>query len=247
MSETPPEPVAVPPAAAPAPEPTAPPAAPWSADLEQRFADPAVRSQVDEYLRTVTQPHLTRLEQELAPARELYTDLTSDPEETLTALVEELYGEDVATQFAGLFEQDPAEPGEPAATPAEVPAHLQQMYEDYTARQQQEAYDTAVTQLKTQDADLVEEEFAPFVVSADGDLSVAYQGYTKWREGVQSRYAPAAPAAPAVPAAPPTLGADGVGAAAPPVLKKHANLADAMDEWLNEDRAKAAPPTVGSV
>ncbi len=95
---------------APAAEPAVvvePAPAPWQKDIDERFTDPAVRAEVDKYLREKQQPYMTKLEQDAAELRGkawVFDGLSSDdPTETLTAIVSQVYGDDFAERIVELL------------------------------------------------------------------------------------------------------------------------------------------------
>lgn len=101
-------PAAAPAPATPAPEaaPTTPAAAPWAADLEERFTDPAIRAEVDAYLREKQQPYITKLEQERAEALDkawVFDELNDDPATALREITNQIYGDEVGKQIADLI------------------------------------------------------------------------------------------------------------------------------------------------
>ena len=78
---------------------------PWAKSLETRFEDPAVRAQVDEYLRTEHQPYLTRIEQERKDALDkswVFDELNDDPAAALQTIAEQIWGEEKATAIVAL-------------------------------------------------------------------------------------------------------------------------------------------------
>lgn len=255
-----PEPAAVAPPAPAAPAPPQPAPAgdgPWAQDLAALFPDEQVRSQVDLFLRGKVQPHVTQLEQQSAPARELWQDLQSEDQAealgTYIAVAEQLYGEDVAkavaeslqAQFAAQQPAVPAEPQQPQLTPEQQQAidwaqaqQAEQIWKDELARVSALDPNLAALDVATKD-----QLFAPFVASAGGDFDQALTAYQAWH---QTAY-PAQPAAPA-PTPPVTLTAEGAPAAIPPTEPVKQTLDSALDSTLAEMRAaRGAPATVGQV
>lgn len=108
------------------PENNQPGAAPWAGDLASRFEDEGVRGQVDAYLRESWQPRMTQLEQQVAQqpnvpdeAVALFNDLMSDPKQTVTTLIEELFGD---PDYAELHNPDVVEGWRNLLTPKEAAA-----------------------------------------------------------------------------------------------------------------------------
>lgn len=241
----PPAPAAVTP---PAPEPAAPPAtAPWQADLEQYFEDPTARAAADRYLRERVQPHVTRLEQDTAPARQLYSDLQESPEEAYLRLTEALWGEEAVQQVLdalGTEQQQPAAPAAPA--PADLAPEVKEAVEHYQAQKRQEAYEAEIKRVKPLVGDDFDaNEFHPFVLAAEGNFDTAVAGYQQWLTAVRSKYGPAAPEQPA---APPALGTHtGGGTPPPPVAPKYDSIDAALEATMDEIRSQNAPTTVGQV
>lgn len=84
------------------------PAAPWAKDLEATFEDPAVRAQVDAYLREKQQPYITKLEQEKAELEGkawVFDGLQEDPAATLREVAEQVYDVATADRIVELLEQ----------------------------------------------------------------------------------------------------------------------------------------------
>ncbi len=251
---TPPEPVVEPPAAAVQP-------GPWAADLTEYFGDDAEAiAKADKYMREKVQPRITHLETESAPARELYKDLLANPEETLSAVFEELYGEEKGAEFAALL--TPAQAAEVVETVAagaaegDVPEWAKPLVEDHQARrdadlrkQGEDAYAATLAEMRTAHTDLTDADMElihPFMHAAGGDPAVAYEGYKTFK----TQFAAAAGVAPA-PAAPvaeppPVLGGPGAPAAAPPTSKTYRwdELGDAIDDFQSEMRAQSPPPVL---
>jgi hypothetical protein len=252
--------------APPAPEATAPPAAPvappappavgdgpWSADLHALFPDETIRGQVDQFLRSKVQPHVTQVEQQFAPAKELWNDLQQDPIDTYVAIAHELFGPDVATAVASQVQQQQAQPPAPApdATAAQLTPEQQsaiEWAESQRAEQEWNSQFARVDGLAPRDAEgnsIIKSEraFAPFVVAAEGDFDQALEGYKQW----YSEVTPAPPAeAPAVPP-PAVLDGSAAPAAIPPTVPQRQTLDAALDDTLAEMRATRAPATVGQV
>lgn len=259
MTPDPVEPVVADPAPAAVVEPPAPPApaappagdAPWAKDLATLFPDETVRTQVDTYLRANVQPHVTKLEQEYAPAKQLWQDLQGDDSvDVYVNAARQLYGDDVAelieTQLANHF----AEPAPPVADPAAPASALtpeQQDAVNWAHEQKVEAlYASELERISAVDPTIVGREalFANLVVGTEGDFDEAQR---RWQQqGLANlQPVPAPPAEPAVPA-PPTL--DGGGAPVLPTQKRYTSFDDATDDMLADVRAAAqAPPAVGQV
>lgn len=222
-------------------------AAPWTKDLETAFADPAIREQVDAFLRGNVQPHVTRLEQTSRDALALYNDLTN--EETAAqayyTITEQLFGEDLAESVLnalGGAEEDP--PAEPAAAAAEPDVDAE-MRAEWLAQKQAREYREALDAFKKTNEvpeTFNEKIFAPFVVGAGGDLDAAYEGYKEFIAETATAFG-VVPEQIEVPQPPPTLGN---APASAPVAKKYGSIADAVDDFMAEQQA-GPPPTVGSV
>lgn len=244
VAETPTAPAAPEPATTPEPQP-----GPWANDLAAYIQDEAARAQADRFLREKIQPHVTQLEQQYAPARQLYDDLLQDPSTTLIAVANEIYGDEVAQALAGhLASPEEEQTSETETTDAApVDPRVQQMLEDYEAQKRQEQYEAELARLKEQVPDLDPDDFAPFVITANGDMDAALVGYQNFMQKIQQRYAPATETPPA-PAAPAVVGSEGVGSVPPPVSKQYSSFDDALNDTLAEMRAnREGPTTVGSV
>ena len=249
------------PAAPAAPATTPPPAAaatpgPWDNDLNTVFTDPAQRAQVDAFLRGHVQPYATGLEQkvaELAGAEALVNDLRNDPAATHLALTEELFGADVAKRVGDAL--NPAAPADPAAPPVTETAppvtetappardpEVQALLDERKQNADIAAYEASVAELVAKDPSVVPSEFNPFVVTAQGDMQAAYNGYKAWQAEVAARYgAPVDPAAPP----PPALGTEAA-QTTPPLAERGMTIAQAIDDHFDSVKA-APPPPVGAV
>lgn len=267
MSVDPEAPVTPPsePAAA-APAPVNP--GPWAADLATYFGDnQEAIAAADRYMREKVQPRITQLEDGTKPARELYDDLLNDPQNTLAAVVSELYGEEVGTKFAALFGEEGE--GAPAgttveqaveqaaaATADEPPEWAKPILEDYQSRKQREAdeqartageqaYQEVLADLRKNHADLTDADMElihPFMAAAGGDPEAAYAGYQAYKEQVAKALG-VEPAAPEPVAEPPAV-LPSAGTTPPPVQKNYPTLDAAMDDWFAERRAASPPPVI---
>jgi hypothetical protein len=249
-------------AATPAPETPAAPelTGPWANDLKEYFGeDPELLTKANAFMAEKYQPYVTRLEQESAPARALYKDLTEDFDGTMQALLTEVYEDrpDIADRYQELIAAGatPAEATETIETETaeavtQLPAEVQELVAERQEAKNQAAYNAALDELKASvnDPDFDDNEFAPFVITANGDLGKAYTGYSAWRDAVKAKYAPAAPA-PETPDTPAPLGTTtGNTPAAPPTEKKYESLDAALDDAMADWRAaRQAPTTVGTV
>lgn len=81
--------------------------APWDSDLETAFEDEDVRQRVSDFLGSKVQPYVTKVEQDSKPNRDatrLWKGFEESPVDTSVAVVKELYGDDIADQFASLLQ-----------------------------------------------------------------------------------------------------------------------------------------------
>ncbi len=237
-------------------EPVAPAAGPWSSDLETYFEDEAVRQQADAFLREKIQPHVTRLEQDvsgLADARSLYEDLQENPDETLLSVAAAIYGDEAAEAIAQALngQEFEDEESDESTDPVEqaLPPEVAEVVQEFQATKQREAYEAELTRASQAYGEgFVPEDFAPFVVAADGDIDTALEGYKQFMGRIQQRYQPVEPAV-EDPQAPAALGTQATGSVStPPINKRYDSLDDALDDTLDEMRqAREAPSTVGTV
>jgi len=224
--------------------------APWSKDLETTFADPAIREQVDAFLRGNVQPHVTKLEQSSQDALALYNDLSNDETaaEAYVAVTQQLFGDELADKvLAALQAEEDAEAPEVEAPEApEVEDEDAQMRAEWKANKQAELYRKALDGFKVEreiGEDFQEELFHPFVASTGGDLDAAYDKYTEYVGKFKELFGQAPPAPEAEPA-PPTLGT--APASAPTQKQYNGSIKDAVNDMFAEIEA-GPPPTVGSV
>lgn len=175
----------------PAPKPTPGPA-PWAKDLEERFTDEEVRSQVDAYLREKQAPYITKLEQERAEFKDkswVYDELTGeDPVAALKDVASQLFGDDIGSRIGELVEQGATpeaaveqaheedelgtlpEPVRKAVEWAEAEQARRAAEETAAAEQKAmdealAAYDKFLEGLKTSDPDIDHERLHPYVVA----------------------------------------------------------------------------------
>lgn len=255
-----PEGVSSPETAPPVETAVAPPApvasdAPWSSDLPQYFTDEAGRAAADRYLREKHQPYVTQLQQQVAdaaPARQLYDELVSNPNETLIEVATELYGAEMAGRFQQLLEAgvQPEAAVEAAAAETTPPAaapdpRIEEMWAEREAERAAAAYNASLEQAKAQHPSLDEALFAPHIVANEGDFAKALESYKVWEANVAAHFGGEVPP----PAAPPVLGVGGNSGVQPQaVQEKYNSLDDALDATLAEMRAKReAPSVVGTV
>ncbi|MGZ6852645.1 MAG: hypothetical protein ACXVGB_00655 [Mycobacteriaceae bacterium] len=244
---TPPAPVE----AAPAPPQPAPVGdGPWAQDIRSTFQDPEVQRQVDAFLRSKVQPHVTQVEQQYAPARELWQDLQAEDQSqslgTYLAIAEQLYGPEVAQAVASSLEAQftqPQQPETPAPAQPQLTPEQQQAIDWANAQQAEQLYQSELARVKASDPNVRDELFHPFVVGSEGDFDQALAAYQNWH----AQAYPAAPAEPA-PEPPATLTGEGAPAAIPPTEPARQTLDSALEDTLAEMRAnRGAPTTVGQV
>lgn len=255
-----------------APAAPAPPAAPtnpgpWAADLERFFPDEPSRQAADRFMREYVQPSRTQFEQEVAPMRELYQDLVTNPRETLAAIAGELFADEqseyhdasLAEQLAGIFggEQQPEAPVTPPAgevdqlTLDRLPPEVREMYEEHAAQKQTAEYNRVVDGFIEQSEVLTPEDknaLGPWISATGGDLQQAEQAYLNYKQqllqqaGVQPQAEPTPPA--------PVIGGQAVTpAGAPPSTQQYTRWEDldkAVDDYSAEQRRGPVPP-VGAV
>lgn len=192
--------------------------APWSADLAQRFEDPAVRAQVDEYLRSTMQPRMTQLEQKAAAAKDaqdLWDGFANQPYETLVGVIDQLFdpgtaqnvyaalsGEQgpeaqqaaqevvkEAAQQEGIAPPQPAAPLEdPRLTPERL-AMLEEIEGDRNQKLYLQAVDDRIAVVGTDlPPELVKKHVHSFVVGAGGNID---EGIARLRSFVHEFGVPA--------------------------------------------------------
>lgn len=224
--------------------------APWSSDLAGYVVDPAERANADRYLREKWQPHVTKLEQDLASARPgvaLHNDFVNDPDNTFVAVAQELWGDDAHDKLQELFaSQNPETPPPAANEPPPQDPRVTAMVEAYEVSEQQRQYQDLLTQTKTAnpDVEIVDALFHPFVIAADGDFSEAVPTYQAWLTEARSHLG--SPPPPSTPP-PSTLGSDTPGGPPPPVQPRYATIDEALDATLDEMRSSRQPAPVGVV
>jgi hypothetical protein len=240
------------PAAPPVETPAAPPVGdgPWAAKLNEVFSDPATRGQVDQFLRQEVQPYTTRLEQQAASvnadAARLYEDLSQNPNETTFAIINELYGEQAAQQFAATLQAQ--QQAQPDVQQGQLDPRLTEVADWVEQKRAAEQYDAEVARVVSENPAIAQSlppgvdfgtAIADFVVAAGGDFDQAVTRFQEWRAAFGQ---PAQAAPPAE--APPVM--DNNGTETPPIEQKHQTLDEAMADFMAEQRAAKAPPVVGT-
>lgn len=248
-----PTPAAAPPAAAPVAPSPASGSGPWANDLNQTFADEAVRGQVDEFLRSKVQPYTTQLEQKAAQnqeAQRLHQAFADNPIDAYVQVTNELFGEEAAQVLLADIQKQldqPAptpEPGQPQAAP--VDPRVQSLLDWAEQKQINEHYETQIERVSAEHPEIDVDLFHPFVAAASGDFDQAYGMYSTWLAEYGQKYGAAPEVTPATPP-PAVLGSD-TGAAQPsntPVEPKNQTIGEAIEDFVRESRLSVAPP-VGS-
>lgn len=245
------------------PAPAAVPAAPvsqgpWSADLEQRFADPGVRQSVDAFLRETVQPYTTKLEQDLAPAKSLWEDFHSKPRETFLEIATDIYGEDGAKAIAETLDaqatpgNDPyeqvveqAQQVQPSEDPlAALPPEVRDIVQERREAEDRAAFrqDFEATAAKHPDLNLDFDLLVPHV-AITGDWETAIESFQQYEAKVAARNGgtPPEPGTTTEPP-PPVVGIGASGPTTPPQAKQYgADLHGAIDDFFNDERSKGSP------
>lgn len=257
-------PAAAPAAPSPAESPTAG-SAPWSSDLAF-IEDPALRGQVDNYLREKWQPRTTQLEQELAQsadARQLWQQF-QDQETAADAYVRithELFGDEAADNVLAYMQQgqqeEPAvtdlyQQQEPAPTDPRFESVASWVEEQQAEREYAEEMDRITSSIDARRQtdptlpEIVPDFFHKHVHAAEGDFDRAYDLYAA-EERMRAERAAAAGVTVPDPA-PNVVGSDTQGATSTtPTQRRYTagnEIAEAIDEFMAEDRARRqqAPP-----
>lgn len=235
---------------------------PWQSDLDATFQDPSVKAQVDEFLRSTVQPHVTKLEQSQAEtkiASELYSDLQERPGETFLAITSELFGDDLAEKVrstvVGYYDQDEETDDESVTEEptGKLDPRVEALLQERDEAKRMEAYTKELDQLveATKDAEVpvVAKWFHPFVAAADGDFQAAYAGYKEWYGEVKQSFVPSneTEGQTETDTPPATLGGEVRAPVTPPTEKKYTSIDEALDDFIAEVKSGTAPTTVGSV
>ena len=242
---------------APAVQPTQPSqgAGPWASDLAELFPDENTRTQVDGFLRTKVQPHVTQLEQkskDLELAGQLYSDLQDSPAETYLAITEEIFGpqaaEAIRDQLVSIYGEDEQndEPDYEAQGQSQLPPEVEELLAERKAQKEREEYEQEMEAAVGRHPDIVPELFHPFVVAAQSDFELAYAGYARWLEQAKAQFG-AQPEVQEPDPAPNVIGSDATGTTVPPTQKEYQSMDEALSDFFAEQRANKAPQVVGSV
>jgi uncharacterized protein (DUF924 family) len=235
--------------AAPAP---APSSGPWAQDLARTFEDPAIRSQVDQFLRSTVQPYTTKLEQQTQQAEQamtLWQALEQNPMETYVQMTRELYGEEAANAaIQGInqaLQQQPQQTQQQAPN-QQVPfdPRIQEAVNYYEQQRNAELYTQAKSETLAANPDIDPDLFDMYVAGAEGDFQEAVNLYrthaAQWMQKVGTQQQ-----TPETPQAPPVMGSD-TGAAPTgdiPTQPKNQTLDEAINDFMAEQRAnRDAPP-----
>lgn len=222
---------------------------PWASKIESQFSDPAVRAQVDAFLRSEIQPYVTGLEQQSSQFKDeakLFQDFKAAPAETYLQITSELFGDDAVDRVIELLTDEPTQPDEdttpPPVTETQRDPEMQAMYEEWQAQKRREAYNTELERVLAlpDNKDVKANLLHPFVVAAEGDFDRAVEGY-KQHFSVET---PAAEDAPETP--PNALGSDTNTSTTPPTQQHFNSVDDALDSFF-DDLKQSAPPVVGGV
>ncbi len=245
----------------PEPAPT-PQAGPWAEDIRTALGEDhaAAFDIVDGYMRESVQPRITQLEEGSAPARELWADLQSDPDQALLDLVAARYGDDFVPNFQALFEEKPPEATaapeadeKPPADAAQLSAEQQELLDWAQTKRAEEQRAAGASEYEAFKKALGEKHglterdlnhLDPFIYTSpdDGDAAVAAYKSFLVSSGVQPEVA-----AEPVPDAPAVLGSEAAPGAPPPVATqytKFSQLDDALGDFMAEQRTTATPPPV---
>ena len=261
----------------PAPQEPAPPASdsqssgsPWSSDLETRFEDEAIRSQVDEFLRETVQPHVTKIEQDSATNRDanrLWNDFAEEPIETYVAVTKEIFGDELASRITAAIDPsnedtdpDPAEetyewdtdPDPDDGSDDELDPRVAKAVDIVESQQREKAWKDALESVEADfkednpDLEFDEELFTPFVVATEGDFDTAVEAYKSFIGNAKEKFGIKVPGEEEVAEdpPPPVLDSDGRRPSTPPQKENYESLDDAMDAFFAEQ--KAPPPVTGS-
>ena len=195
--------------------------APWAKSLETRFEDPAVRAQVDEYMRTEHQPYLTRIEQERKDALDkswVFDELNDDPAEALKTIAEQIWGEEKASAIVALVQEgetledataivEEAEEAEDVLDLDKLPKAVRdavEFAEAQKAAQAAAAEETAKAEAETTykawldtttkaNPDIMEADLHAYAFAAGGDLDAALASYRTAHPKVEAPKPPPSP------------------------------------------------------
>jgi hypothetical protein len=211
---------------------------PWDQDLNF-IEDEATRQQVSQYLGQKVQPYVTQLETRAKPALDLYNEYEQDPGGVALGMIEEVYGKDSAKAFAEYVTQgyDPGtdpDTGQPVPEPSSQDPRISKMLESWEATEQEKEWNSALSELQTQNPDVEIDDllFRPFAAMTDGDLNQALVGYKNFLATAQEKLVPQAAGDPPPPA-PPALGSAG-GATEPPIQPTGQSLDEAIVDWARD-------------
>lgn len=223
---------------------------PWEKDLAF-IEDESIRSQVSDYLGQKVQPYVTNLEQKAKPAVEFYEDFQADPGSVTLDVIEELYGEGVAKNFAEIVtaefgddspnEVTNTEQQQPASQPNEDP-RLKRMLDSWEQSENEKEWKTALADLQEQHQDVEIDDllFRPFAAMTDGDLDQALIGYRQFLSTAKEKFVAAEDGDENEVQPPPALGAQG-GGTPHPVEPTGQTLGEAIEGWVGDLRAQGQP------
>lgn len=227
---------------------------PWAKLIEERFSDPDLQAEVDAFLRENIQPYVTKKEEDAAlaeGAKALYDDFQSDPGQAWVNVTAEIFGEDRANEVLAYLKSQGLEaegdgPTDPTPS-SSLPPEQQQVLDWANEQRNRSLYEenlNALAAAHPEFDDKARKLIAPFITAADGDMEVAFAGYTAWL--AEAVGVPAAPEEPTTAEPPPVIGSGDGAPPAPPTVKRGQSLDAALDDFFNEQKS-SAPPTVGSI
>lgn len=247
-------------ATAPAPTPpaTAAPAGtgPWANDLAALFPDEAVRGQVDGFLRAKVQPYTTGLEQRVAEREEaarLWSNLNDNPIDTYVAMTTEMFGKEAGqallSQLQMVLSDNPTQQQQQNATQATVDPRVEAALQYVEEQQNANYYENEMTRVTSDPANAgVDRELLhPFVAAAGGDFDQAVTLYKSYAEKFSLNQNPDLALPASEQAVAPAVMGSGTGGAAvtPPTVPAKQSLAEAIDDFMAENRAnREAPPVI---
>lgn len=240
--------------------PETPAAGPWADDIRAALGEEHAGAfdVFDSYMRENVQPRMTQLEQDLAPARELWTDLQNDTDQAIFDMVAARYGDEFATSYRGLFpgEEEATTPASASTETTTPPSALGEEDQELLAWAR-EKRDSEQKQARQSEYETFKQELGkkhslsendvklldPFIYASPDDPDAAVEAYRAWR----TEAGVTAPQPEPVPEPPAVLGSEAAPAATPPTATQYTKfdqLGDALGDWLTTQRPASDPPPV---
>jgi tetratricopeptide (TPR) repeat protein len=213
--------------------------APWAKDLADLGLDDP---RFDQYLRDSWQPRMTQYEQQVAQYDQLFggdieraqimaglaESLENDPQGTYEELGRLLgFNDGEYDEAEDGFDEGEDTDGE-QEQPDEYREWVMQKMQEEQQSQQDQAYESLLTELEEAHPGFDRELFHAAIVAYDGDPEMALQWYMKYHRAPEPADAPDGPTP------------LGEGNPAPPEVKEYSGIGDAISDFMSEEKTRSS-------